>query len=174
MRTTGLLLAVAFALIWTTSASPVATAQDAAEVPEGANWRADLNRGVTERNHWRWTLRRVERVGDELTVALRYKNNASAGRPILLEDQYMTTIALVDEVQAETRYPLLGVEGISEEVTPVDRKKSKSAVFTFTYPEGATRVWFKSRWISMRMGGEASVMEVDFPIDLPPASAKPS
>ena len=174
MRFIGLILVIAFTVVGAFVAGPMASAQDASDVPEGSNWRADLNKGVSERNHWRWTLRRVERVGDELTVSLRYKNNASTGRPILLEDQYMTSIALIDEMQAETRYPLLGVEGISEEITPVDRKKSKSAVFTFTYPEGATRVWFKSRWISMRMGGEASIMEVDFPIDLPPASAKPT
>jgi len=174
MRNTRISLALASALIWAVAVGPTATAQDASEVAEGANWRADLNKGVFERNHWRWTLRSVERIGDELTVALRFKNKASTGRPILLEDQYMTTIALVDEAEAETRYPLLGVEGISEVFTPVDRRKSKSAVFTFEYPEGATRVMFTSRWISMRMGGEASIMLVDFLIDIPPTNAKPS
>ena len=173
MRITRFFLAIAFVAIGSIAAGPMAVAQDAHSVPEGANWRANLNKGVTNDNHWRWTLRKVERVGDKLTVSLRYKNNASTGRPILLEDQYMSTIALVDE-HGEARFPLLGVEGISEEVTPVERKKSKSATFTFVYPEGATTVRFTSKWISMRMGGEASVMEVDFPIDLPPDGAKPS
>ena len=172
MRITSFFFAIAIAIIGSIAAGAMAVAQDAQSISQGENWRADLNTAVTNDNHWRWILRRVERVGDKLIVALRYKNNASTGRPILLEDQYMTTIALVDE-QAETRFALLGVEGISEAVTPVDRKKSKSAVFTFEYPEGATRVRFTSKWISMRMGGEASVMEVDFPIDLPPAGAKP-
>lgn len=173
MRTRNFVFVILFATMAAIAAGPAAAADDAPTLTEGADWRADLNKGVADANHWRWILRRVERVGDTLTVALRYKNNASTGRPILIEDQYMTTIALVDEL-SESRFALLGVEGISGEITPVDRRKSKSAVFTFEYPEGMTKVWFTSKWISMRMGGEASVMEVDFPIELPPAGAKPS
>ena len=150
-----------------------ATAQDEAVALEGADWRADLNLKVSERNHWRWTLRRVERIGDTLMVSLRVRNNASSGRPILLEDQFLETIFLADN-QNQTEFELLEVEGVSEEVTAVDRKKSKSTNFTFVYPEGASAVTFTSRWISMRMGGEASIMQVEFPIDIPPANAKPS
>ena len=85
----------------------------------------------------------------------------------------MQTIYLTDS-QTQAEFELLEVEGISEEVTAIDRKKSKSTNFTFVYPEGASAVTFTSRWISMRMGGEASIMQVEFPIDIPPANAKPS
>lgn len=148
-------------------------AMDETAIPEGADWRAEPNRGVVRDNHWRWTLRSVERIGDTLTVTLHYKNNASTARPLLLEDQYMTSIALVDDA-ADARFPLIAVDGISEQITAVKRKKGKSAVFTFAYPIGANAVRFSSNWISMRMGGEASVMEVDFKIEIPPAKAHAS
>ncbi len=154
-------------------AMPLSVAQDEAPALAGADWRADLNQKVSERNHWRWTLRRVERIGDKLSISIRVRNNASNGRPIFLEDQYLQTIYLTDN-QSQAEFELIDVEGISEEVTAVDRKKSKSASFTFVYPEGASTVTFTSHWISMRMGGQASVMAVEFPIDLPPANAKPS
>ncbi len=137
------------------------------------SWQAEFNTKVSERNHWRWTLRRVERTGDQLTVSLRYRNNASTGRPILLEDQYLETISLIDEATQE-RFALVSADGIAPDITPVDRKSSKTAVFVFMYPEGASSVRFTSRWISMRMGGQASVMPVEFSLDLPPANARAS
>ncbi len=173
MRVPVIPLFAAFALIVGMGVGPVAIAQDDPLILDGVDWRAEFNKNVLERNHWRWTLRRVERVGDKLTVSLRYRNSASTGRPILLEDQYLQTITLVDE-QTQAQFALLEVAGVSPQITAVDRKKSKSAVFTFVYPEGASTVRFTSRWISMRMGGEASVMQVDFRIDIPPANAKPS
>ena len=170
MRISAFSIAIIFAVIATFTATPATVAEDNVAA---ADWRADLNKKVSERNHWRWTLRRVERVGDKLSVSVRFRNNATTGRPIFLEDQFLTTIALIDD-QTENQFDLLEVDGISGDVLPVDRKKSKSAVFTFDYPEGASSVTFTSRWISMRMGGEASVMQVDFPIDIPPAGANPS
>jgi len=150
-----------------------AMAMDDVGVPEGADWRAEPNRGVVNDNHWRWTLRSVERVGDTLTVTLHYKNNASAARPLLLEDGFLERIVLIDEA-ADARFALTSVVGISEQITAVKRRKGKSAVFTFAYPVGAKAVRFTSKWISMRMGGEASIMEVDFKIDIPPAKARAS
>ena len=173
MRLLVALVVVTFALSVGAGYGIVADAQDDGVSLDSMNWRADFNAKVAERNHWRWTLRRVERIGDRLAVSLRFRNNASTGRPILLEDQYLETISLVDE-QAGMQFALLAVDGVSEEPTAVDRRKSKTAVFTFEYPFGASTVRFASRWISMRMGGEASVMRVEFPIDLPPAGAKPS
>lgn len=173
MRLPVALVVVTFALAVATVYSDGADAQDDGVPLDSISWRADFNAKVAERNHWRWTLRRVERTGDRLAVSLRFRNNASTGRPILLEDQYLETISLIDE-QAGMRFALLAVDGVSGDPTAVDRKKSKTAVFTFEYPIGASAVRFTSRWISMRMGGEASVMRVDFPIDLPPAGADPS
>lgn len=159
-------------LVTIATLAPSAAADDASTVSEGGDWRAELNRKVASDNHWRWTLRRVERQGDRLVVVLRFRNNASTARPIFIEDEYLTTVALVDDADNE-RFALQAVDGISGEVTAVQRKTSKSAVFTFTYPEGADSVRFTSKWISMRMGGEARVMQVDFPIDIPPAKAQP-
>jgi hypothetical protein len=170
MRTSIYLLAMASVFF---GPSGMGMAMDDVAVPEGADWRAEPNRGVVNDNHWRWTLRSVERVGDKLTVTLHVKNNATTGRPLLLEDQYLKSIVLVDEA-ADIRFPLLVVDGISEQITAVKRRKGKSAVFTFAYPVGAKMVRFTSKWISMRMGGEASIMEVDFKIDIPPAKARPS
>ena len=82
MRISSLYFAVFIVALGYLATAPMAGAQDAHDVSVGANWRADLNKGVSNDNHWRWTLRRVERVGDKLTVALRYRNNASTGRPI--------------------------------------------------------------------------------------------
>ena len=173
MRISAFSLVIIFTVIATIGAGPAAIAEDDVVALEGADWRADLNEKVSERNHWRWTLRRVERIGDTLSISLRFRNNASTGRPIFLEDQFLTTIALIDD-QSQNQFDLIEVDGISGDLTAVDRKKSKSAVFTFAYPEGASSVTFTSRWISMRMGGEASIMPVEFPIDIPPASANPS
>lgn len=173
MRISAFSFAIIFAVTATFATAPAAVAEDDVVALEGADWRADLNKKVSERNHWRWTLRRVERVGDKLSVSVRFRNNASTGRPIFLEDQFLTTIALIDD-QTQDEFELLEVDGISGDITAVDRKKSKSAVFTFVYPEGASSVTFTSRWISMRMGGEATVMDVDFPIEIPPAGANPS
>jgi hypothetical protein len=168
MRKTIFGAAMAWALL--TSAT---LAMDEVGVPEGADWRAEPNRGVVNDNHWRWTLRSVERVGDTLAVTLHYKNNASTARPLLLEDKFLETIVLIDKA-ADARFALMSVVGISEQITAVKRRKGKSAVFTFAYPVGAKAVRFTSKWISMRMGGEASIMEVDFTIAIPPAKARAS
>ena len=90
MRKTIFGAAMAWALL--TSAT---LAMDEVGVPEGADWRAEPNRGVVNDNHWRWTLRSVERVGDTLAVTLHYKNNASTARPLLLEDKFLETIVLI-------------------------------------------------------------------------------
>ena len=56
--------------------------------------------GVANDNHWRWTLRSVERVGGHVGrrsrgLAVHYKNNASTARPLLLEDKFLETIVLI-------------------------------------------------------------------------------
>ena len=86
----------AAAMAWALLASAT-LAMDEVGVPEGADWRAEPNRGVVKDNHWRWTLRSVERVGDTLTVTLHFKNNASTARPLLLEDNYLEAIVLIDK-----------------------------------------------------------------------------
>ncbi len=172
MRIKVFLVLVMLALIAGTAFRGVVAGADHEVSPDEKSWRADFNTKVSERNHWRWTLRRVERTGDQLTVSLRYRNSASTGRPVLLEDRYMETIGLIDD-ETGIQFALLEVDGVSDQITAVDRRSSKTAVFTFVYPDGASTVRFTSRWISMRMGGEASVMKVDFPIELPPANAKP-
>lgn len=154
------------------AAPPGATAQDLRTGDVGESWRASLNQTVADRNHWKWILRYVERHGDTLAIGLNYKNAASTGRPLLLAADYMTAIALVNDATAE-RFSLIGVEGISAEVTPIDRHETRQARFVFAYPEGADEVSFASQWISMRMGGEASVTEVGFSIAIPPPGARP-
>jgi hypothetical protein len=153
------------------AAAPAAVAQDVDSGQVGGSWRAHLNRTVAEHNHWRWILRYVERNGDTLTVGLDYKNVASTGRPLLLAADYMTAIALENRTTAE-RFPLIEVEGISAEATPVERHETRRARFVFAYPKGAEAVRFDSKWISMRMGGEASVAEVGFSIAIPPPEAR--
>jgi len=146
MRKTIFLIAIAWGLL-----ASATLAMDEVGVPEGADWRAEPNRGVVKDNHW----------------------HSSTARPLLLEDNFLEAIVLIDEA-ADARFALTSVVGISEQITAVKRKKGKSAVFTFAYPVGAKAVRFTSKWISMRMGGEASIMEVEFTIAIPPAKARAS
>jgi|TARA_B100000959_G_scaffold286580_1_gene365905 hypothetical protein len=165
-----LLCVVALLLMGVAATERMSIAQDAEITPESSNWRTEPNKFVYSDNHWRWTLRSVQRMDDRLIVTLRFRNNATTARPILLEDDPLSTIILIDEA-SDRRFPLLSFEGISEQPTAVKRKKSKSATFTFAYPAGASAVRFASNWISMRMGGEASIMEVEFTLDIPSANA---
>lgn len=152
-------------------AAPPAGAQDVRGVPEGANWRADVNRTVITAQHWTWVLRYVERQGETLTIGLAVKNGAVNNRPLFLGADYKSTIALVDQATAE-RYPLQSVEGISEQITRVDRSAGHETRFVFDYPEGARAVRFTSVWITAIMAGAVSVMPVDFPLSLPPPEAR--
>lgn len=145
---------------------PPAAAGEAAD----ASWRVEANAAVAEANHWRWRLRFLERRGDTLTVGLSVRNNATTGRPIYLDADYMEAVALVD-TETGARFSLLATKGISESAVAVDRKSSMRAEFTFRFPEGAREVAFASRWVSMRMQGAAAAMRVEFPIALPPAGA---
>jgi hypothetical protein len=148
----------------------VSNAQDARTVAIDGNWRADLNRQVANSAHWSWILRRVERQGDNLSIVLSIRNNATNRRPIFLGPEYMATIALIDADTA-ARFPLLSVSGVSDQLLEVERSKSTSATFIFRYPEGVKSVRFNSSWIAMIMQGAASVIAVEFPLDLPPPEA---
>lgn len=174
-------MAIAFGTVLTLAAALPAAAMQAGSAPPPApaetaeaapDWRAEMNETVVEENHWRWRLRFLERRGDELAVGLSYRNGASTGRPIYLELDHMETIALIDEENG-ARFPLLAVEGVSASVTAVDRRSSQFAEFLFRFPEGARAVTFDSRWVSMQMAGASAVMDVVFPIALPPAGAGP-
>jgi len=149
----------------------VVNAQDARTVAIDGNWRADLNRQVANSAHWSWMLRRVERQGDNLSIELSIRNNATTRRPIFLDPEYMANIALIDADTA-ARFPLLSVSGVSDQLLEVERSKSTSATFIFRYPEGAKSVRFNSSWIAMFMQGAASVIAVEFPLDLPPPEAR--
>lgn len=157
-------------------AAPAAAMQAAGPPPAAAgeatdaSWRVEANAAVAEANHWRWRLRFLERRGDTLTVGLSVRNDATTGRPIYLDADYMEAVALVD-AETGARFPLLAAKGISESAVAVDRRSSMRAEFTFRFPEGAREVTFASRWVSMRMQGAAAAMRVDFPIALPPAGA---
>ena len=165
------LLALACALAALPAAAmqtPGGAAPPAAAVEANTDWRAEMNAVVAEENHWRWRLRSVERRGDTLVVGVSYRNGATTGRPIFFEADYMETTALVD-ADSGARFAVVAVDGISEEMVSVDSRKSKLALFTFPFPEDAGSVTFTSRWMSMQMAGFRAAMEVDFPIDLPPA-----
>ncbi len=129
-------------------------------------WRQDSNRVVTEAAHWKWRLVFVERQGDLLTIGLRYRNGASTGRSIYLATDYKDEVALIDQASG-ARYGLITTEGITGDIVAVDRKKSKSASFTFPYPDGAEAVTFVSRWVSMAMAGAGRSVTVEVPIALP-------
>ncbi len=160
-----LALGLAFAL-----PVPMATADD---VAEAGDWRASVNSKVVDSSHWAFTLRGVEKLGDTLKVSLVFRNNASQPRPLFLEDDFKSRIYLTDP-DSNQRFALLSADGISEQITPVGRHKSKYAKFTFEYPEGAETVRFSSKWITMLMRGTATVIEVEFDIPLPPPGAKTS
>ena len=148
-----------------------ASAQDTSGVPDGADWRAEVNQRVVQSQHWSWVLRYVERKGETLTIGLAFRNNAVSNRPVFLDADFETTIVLVDDDTSES-WPLLSVKGISEEVTRVDRKASREASFTFRYPQGAKSVRFNSIWITMIMMGAAAVIPVEFRLALPPPGAR--
>ena len=164
----------AWALLAAAVAAPAAAMQAAGPPPAAAgeaadeSWRVEANAAVAEANHWRWRLRFLERRGDTLTVGLSVRNDATTGRPIYLDADYMESVALVDTATG-ARFPLLSAKGISESAVAVDRKSSMRAEFAFRFPEGAREVTFASRWVSMRMQGAAAAMRVNFPIALPPA-----
>lgn len=139
----------------------------AAETAEPASdWRVEANETVAESNHWRWRLRFLERRGDRLAVGMSYRNGGNTGRPLFLDAGHHDTVALVDEASG-ARFALVGVTGISGDITAVPRKSSGFAEFVFRFPEGARSVRFTSVWMSMRMAGALAMMPVDFPIALP-------
>jgi hypothetical protein len=142
---------------------------DLAQAGDG-DWRAYINRTVVTKRHFKWVLRAVERKADTLIVGLAVKNNASSARPLFLDENYKTTVALVDKA-TDKRFALLSAEGISEQIIRVGRKASKEITFVFRYPEGAASVRFTSVWLTMLMGGQASVIPVDFTVQIPPPEA---
>ncbi len=146
-----------------------ATAQ---EVAVDGDWSAKLNRRVVVADHWTWTLRHIERRGDELRLTLKFRNNGTSARPIFLDANFASSVALI-EPGGNVRHDLVAVEGISGEMLRVDRKRSASAVFAFAYPENARSVRFVSRWVTILMAGAGRVIEVDFDLQLPPPEAKP-
>ena len=131
-----------------------------------ADWRLDVNRQVFRARSWSWVLRFVEKKGDQLTLGIAYKNNASSPRPIFLAEGFETSILLTDPATSIS-YPLLAVSGISGDPTKVGRLKLKTALFTFPYPTGATEVTFSSVWITVWMMNAASRIHLEFPIPVP-------
>ncbi|MDP6516772.1 MAG: hypothetical protein QF926_09145 [Alphaproteobacteria bacterium] len=140
---------------------------------EAGDWRVSVNDKVVDSRHWAFILRGVEKLGQTLEISLAYRNNASQARPLFLEDNFKSRIFLIDK-DSEQRFPLLSAEGISEQITAVDRRESKYAKFMFRYPEGAQSVRFSSKWITMLMRGTATIIEVEFDLSLPPPGAKTS
>lgn len=147
----------------------VAADADLAQAGDG-DWRAYINRTVVTKRHFKWVLRAVERKADTLIVGMAVKNNATSARPLFLDENYKTTVALVDEAN-DKRFALLSAEGISEQIIRVGRKASKEITFVFRYPEGAASVRFTSMWLTMLMAGQASVIAVDFTVQIPPPEA---
>ena len=128
-----------------------------------SDWRLDVNRRVFGARSWNWVLRFVEKKGDQLTLGIAYKNNASSPRPVFLAEGFETSTLLTDPATSTT-YPLLAVSGVSGEATKVGRLKRKMALFTFPYPAGAAEVTFSSVWITVWMMNAASRVHVEFPI----------
>lgn len=147
----------------------VAAGADVAQVGEG-DWRAYINRTVVTKRHFKWVLRAVERNGDTLTLRLAVKNNASTARPLFLDADFKTTVALIDKA-TDKRFALLSAEGISGEIIRVGRRATREMTFVFRYPEGAASVRFTSIWLTMLMAGQASVIPVDFTVQIPPPEA---
>ncbi|MEE8305324.1 MAG: hypothetical protein V3S24_23120 [Candidatus Tectomicrobia bacterium] len=130
------------------------------------DWRVDVNKQVFKAQSWSWILRFIEKQGETLVIDMAYKNNASSARPIFLSPDFKTSTQLTDSVTAAVSR-LTAVSGIGPEKTQVGRMKSKSARFTFAYPQGTTQIRFSSVWITVWMMNAAARMQVDFPIDLP-------
>lgn len=136
------------------------------------DWRADIKREVIGEGEWTWTLEYVEKSGKTLVIGLVFRNGAPDKRPLFLEADYRSKIVLTDDANGQT-YPLLSVEGITDADTNfVERNKSRRATFTFAYPKGSEKVHFNSAWVTLMTQGAEAVIEVEFPIDLPPKGAK--
>ena len=146
-------------------------AADETAASDRENWRIEVNRTVAKTNHWRWTVRYVERNADTLTVRISVRNNGSQPRPLYLGPGFESKIALVDQ-KTQQRFELLSVSGVSVDFLRVDRKKSAPTTFVFRYPEGLPSVNFSSEWLTFNMGGEKSVMNVEFPISLQPQTSE--
>ena len=145
----------------------------AQEIAPTQSWQAQVNRMVYRSHHWTWILRRVERRNDELIVVLAFKNNGTSRRPILLDANYMESSVLTS-VDGAGSYELISVEGISEEISQVERRTSQTSTFTFKYPQDSSEVRFSSRWLTMLMAnGVASIIDVNFDLEIPPPQAKP-
>ncbi len=147
----------------------VAAGADVAQAGDD-DWRAYINRAVVTKRHFKWVLRAVERHGDTLTLRLAVKNNASTARPLFLDANFKTTVALIDKA-TDKRFALLSAEGISGEIIRVGRKATREMTFVFRYPEGAASVRFTSMWLTMLMAGQASVIPVEFTVQIPPPEA---
>ena len=131
-----------------------------------SDWRLDVNRQVFRSRSWSWVLRFVEKKGDQLTVGIAFKNNASSPRPIFLAEGFETSTLLTDPATSAT-YPMLEVGGISGDPTKVGRLKLRTALFTFPYPAEAAEVTFSSVWITVWMMNAASRIHVEFPFRMP-------
>ena len=130
-------------------------------------WRIDVNRTVAKTNHWRWTLRYVERNANTLSARISVRNNGSRPRPLYLGSGFESKFALIDQ-ETQPRFELISVSGVSVDFLRVDRKKSAHTTFIFRYPEGLQSVLFTSEWLTFNMGGEKTGMDIEFPISLKP------
>ncbi len=149
--------------------APSDAGADLAQAGDG-DWHAYINRGVFKKRHFKWVLRAVERRGDTLTLRLAVKNNSTSARPLFLDADFKTTVALIDKA-TDKRFALLSAEGISGEIIRVGRKASREVAFIFRYPEGAASVRFTSIWLTMLMAGQASIIPVEFTVQIPPPEA---
>ena len=59
-------------------------AADETAASDRENWRIEVNRTVAKTNHWRWTVRYIERNADTLTVRISVRNNGTRPRPLYL------------------------------------------------------------------------------------------
>ncbi|MDE0208001.1 MAG: hypothetical protein OXP66_18445 [Candidatus Tectomicrobia bacterium] len=159
------LAAAAVVLGFLTTVYPALTPVPETHAQSQSDWRLNVNRRVFTARSWNWVLRFVEKKGDQLTLGVAYKNNASSPRPIFLAEGFETSTLLTDAAAAT--YPMLSVSGISGDPTKVGRLKLKTALFTFPYPAGAAEVTFSSVWITVWMMNAASRIHVEFPVRLP-------
>ena len=143
------------------------SAADETAASDRDSWRVEINRTIAKTNHWKWAIRYVERDADTLIVRITVRNNGSQPRPLYLGPGFESKIALIDK-KTQQRFQLLSVSGVSVDFLRVDRKKSARTTFVFHYPEGLQSVYFSSEWLTFNMGGEKSVMNVEFPISLQP------
>ncbi len=147
------------------------TPSDAGVVEAVLTWQARINRTVHRAHHWSWILRRLERRNDKLIVGLAFKNNGNHRRPIFLDANFMNSSVLTGNDQNRT-YGLISVDGISAEMTAVDRRSTRETVFIFDYPQDAKSVRFTSRWVTLLMAnGAATIIDVDFRLQIPPPEA---